>query len=75
MELKGSCRCGAVSFSVQSNTPYPYQLCYCSICRKVGGSGYAINLMAWNETLKVTGRAISLAPLTAASNQARPFWR
>ena len=53
--LQGSCRCGAVSFSVESHTPYPYQLCYCSVCRKVGGSGYAINLGADFRTLEVQG--------------------
>ena len=32
--------------------------CYCSICRKTGGGGgYAINLGAKTETLKVTGAA------------------
>ena len=42
MLLKGSCHCGAVRFSVQSETPYPYMYCYCSICRKTaGGGGYA----------------------------------
>ena len=55
--LRGSCRCGAVSFSVESHTQFPYQLCYCSICRKTaGGGGYAINLMADASTLEVTGR-------------------
>lgn len=55
--LEGSCRCGAVRFGVESNTPVPYQLCYCSICRKQqGGGGYAINLGADYATLKVTGR-------------------
>ena len=45
MTLTGSCRCGAVRFTVDSHTPVPYQLCYCSICRKTaGGGGYAINL-------------------------------
>jgi hypothetical protein len=24
MRLEGSCRCGAISFSVDSHTPYPY---------------------------------------------------
>jgi hypothetical protein len=57
MLLEGSCRCGAVSFSVQSHTPYPYQLCYCSICRKTaGGGGYAINIMGDVSTLKVRGK-------------------
>ena len=32
IKLEGSCRCGAVHFTVQSHTPCPYQLCYCTIC-------------------------------------------
>ncbi len=57
MLLKGSCHCGAVKFSVRTRNPYPYQLCYCSICRKTqGGGGYAINLSGDAATLKVTGR-------------------
>ena len=55
--LEGSCRCGAVSFGVRSHAPYPYQLCYCTICRKTaGGGGFAINLSADAATLKVKGR-------------------
>ena len=54
--LHGSCRCGAVRFSLDSHTPVPYQLCYCSICRKTaGGGGYAINIMGDATTLKVRG--------------------
>lgn len=57
LALRGSCRCAAVRFSVESRAPYPYQLCYCSICRKTaGGGGYAINLMGDAATLKVEGR-------------------
>ena len=57
MQLKGSCHCGAVSFSVHSAHPYPFNLCYCSICRKTaGGGGYAINLGADFESLQVEGR-------------------
>lgn len=56
-KLEGSCRCGAVRFSLESHTPYPYQLCYCSICRKTaGGGGFAINIMGDAKTLKVRGR-------------------
>jgi len=58
MRLEGSCRCGAISFSVDSHTPYPYQRCYCSICRKsAGGGGYAINIMGLADTLKVKGKS------------------
>jgi hypothetical protein len=57
IRLDGSCRCGAVRFSVSSHTPHPYQLCYCTICRKTaGGGGYAINLMALSGTLAITGK-------------------
>ncbi|MGF1625643.1 MAG: GFA family protein [Alphaproteobacteria bacterium] len=57
MTLKGSCRCGAVRFSLASHTPQPYMRCYCSICRKTaGGGGYAINLAATSESLEVEGR-------------------
>ena len=56
IRLEGSCRCGAVRFAVDSHTPQPYQLCYCSICRKTaGGGGYAINLMGAADTLTITG--------------------
>jgi hypothetical protein len=41
---------------VESETPYPYQACYCSICRKTaGGGGYVINLGADADTLEVEG--------------------
>ncbi len=56
MQLEGSCHCGAVRFTVQSHTPQPYMLCYCSICRKTaGGSGAAINLMGEASTLAIEG--------------------
>ena len=60
--LEGSCRCDAVHFSVESHTPYPYQLCYCSICRKTaGGGGFTINIMGAARTLTVKGgRAIRI---------------
>src|SRR5580765_5280212 len=55
--LKGSCRCNAVRFEVESHTPVPFMLCYCSICRKQqGGGGFAINLGAAYETLNIRGK-------------------
>lgn len=57
MQLEGSCHCGKVSFSLHSQHPYPYQRCYCSICRKTqGGGGYAINLSGDSATLTVRGK-------------------
>ncbi len=56
MKLEGSCHCGKVSFGLESEHPYPFNLCYCSICRKTaGGGGYAINLGGDFSTLQVTG--------------------
>lgn|SRR6056297_1293549 len=57
MQLKGSCHCGCVHFTVHSAHPYPFNQCYCSICRKTaGGGGYAINLGADYSTLHVEGK-------------------
>lgn len=57
MQLQGSCHCGAVVFSLSSAHPYPYQRCYCSICRKTqGGGGFSINLSGDAHSLIVTGR-------------------
>ena len=52
MMLEGSCHCGAVRFKVSSPHPYPFNVCYCRICRKTAGAGgSAINLSADNATL------------------------
>lgn len=57
MHLDGSCHCGAVSFALESKHPYPFNLCYCSICRKTAGSGgFAINLGGEASSLQVQGR-------------------
>ncbi len=56
MHLEGSCHCNAVRFQLDSPHPYPFNLCYCSICRKTsGGGGYAINLGGRYDTLKIEG--------------------
>jgi hypothetical protein len=57
MRLEGSCHCCAVRFALDSRHPYPFNLCYCSICRKTaGGGGFAINLGGAAASLQVTGR-------------------
>ena len=56
MLLNGSCHCRRVTFSIESAHPYPFNLCYCSICRKTAGSGgYGINLGGEAASLKVNG--------------------
>jgi hypothetical protein len=45
-----------VRFTVESPHPYPFNLCYCSICRKTqGGGGFSINLSARSDSLAVEG--------------------
>ena len=57
MRLEGSCHCQSVRFSLESKHPYPFNLCYCSICRKTqGGGGFSINLGGDADSLEVTGR-------------------
>jgi hypothetical protein len=57
MLLEGSCHCGAVRFRLRSPHPYPFNLCYCSVCRKTaGGGGFAINLGGEAGSLEVDGR-------------------
>ena len=57
-DLRGSCHCGAVRFTVFSRAAVPYMRCYCSICRKTaGGGGYAINLGGDHASLEIEGEA------------------
>lgn len=55
MRLVGSCQCGKVHFRVESETPYPFLYCYCTICRKTSGAA-TCNVMGRRETLRVTGK-------------------
>ena len=68
IQLEGSCHCGAVSFRVGTETPYPFNFCYCSICRKTaGGGGYAINIMGLYDTIEINGEE-NLATYQALKN-------
>ncbi len=56
MKLEGSCHCQAVRFTLESRHPYPFNLCYCSVCRKTAGSGgFGINLSGDYRTLEIHG--------------------
>src|SRR5262249_46891641 len=56
MLLEGSCQCGKVRFRVESETPYPFMICYCSICRKTTGGLAGCNIMGKRDTLDVNGK-------------------
>ncbi len=54
MLLEGSCHCQAVRFRVRCPHPYPFNVCYCGICRKTGGGGgSAINIGADAASLEI----------------------
>lgn len=55
MQLEGSCHCRKVRFAVESETPYPFMYCHCSICRKTSGL-FGVNIMGLRRTLRVRGR-------------------
>lgn len=56
MKLEGSCHCRSVTFSVTSRHPYPFNRCYCSICRKTAGAGgFAVNIEGDYDTFVVDG--------------------
>ena len=70
--LEGSCQCGAVEFTVESNTPVPYQLCACSICRKCGGYSGSVNLGGHSSSLKVTKGEQHLKKYVAVRDRGKP---
>lgn len=73
MKLEASCHCKAVRFTVECPHPAPYNLCYCSICRKTaGGGGYAINLGALADTLQVEGES-DVRRYKSSENHERAF--
>ena len=73
MKLEGSCHCGAVRFTVEAPHPYPFNLCYCSICRKTaGGGGFAINLGALSRYAGGDRRRAHPELQTPAWTTARP---
>ncbi|KZZ05178.1 aldehyde-activating protein [Oleibacter sp. HI0075] len=49
-EYKGSCLCGAVTFSIKGQFDSFY-LCYCSYCQKDSGSAHAANLFSQSAVL------------------------
>ena len=66
-DLLGSCQCGKVHFSVESETPVPFLFCFCSICRKTGGAAFGCNIMGVRATLRVRGKT----PLRAYNARVR----
>ncbi|MBT5265525.1 MAG: GFA family protein [Rhodospirillaceae bacterium] len=76
MHIEASCHCGAVRFSCEAYAPAPYLRCHCSICRKLGGGGgYAINLGARAESLRVEGEEHLSSYVVKGNTAERKFCR
>jgi hypothetical protein len=75
MLLSGSCHCGKVSFKLVSRHPYPFNICYCEICRKTaGGGGYAVNLGGEASSLDVEGeKYLSIYKATLVDKDVGPY--
>ena len=72
MKVTGSCSCGAVKFTLDSNTPQPYMRCYCSICRKTaGGGGNAWRYLLWPANDSATPESIDGACGAATTGASR----
>ncbi|KAK2861206.1 hypothetical protein FQN49_004439 [Arthroderma sp. PD_2] len=72
MKLEGSCQCGGVEFTLDSHTPVPYQLCACSICRKVGGYMGSINLGGVNKSLNILKGKDLIKKYNAIKDRGKP---
>eukprot|EP00898_Chlorokybus_atmophyticus_P006522 jgi/Chlat1/6871/Chrsp51S06545 len=73
--LKGSCHCGAVSFTCATTMPYPFMVCHCPSDRKTAGF-YCINLSSEATSLQVSGsnpsaKKVYRAPLRVVCGECR----
>lgn len=68
--IRGSCLCGGVRFEIE-RAAGPFELCHCSRCRKVSGSGFLawlgvrredFRLLQGEELIRTYERPISEAP-------------
>ena len=72
MRLQGSCHCGAVRFELDCPHPYPFNLCYCSICAKTNGSGgFGINIGGRYDTLKILSGESNISVYRAMMTDAK----
>jgi hypothetical protein len=68
-ELKGSCRCGAVQYTISAD-PIFTGICHCTSCRKSTGSAYSTVMGVPTAAVTVTGSTTQFDDI-ADSGQAR----
>ncbi|KAI8872650.1 hypothetical protein GQ42DRAFT_65318 [Ramicandelaber brevisporus] len=72
-KFEGSCACGSVHYTAETDTPAPYLKCYCSICRKSAGSGgYAVFIRTLGSKFNITSGHASIGHYRAAKDSSLP---
>lgn len=61
-----------MTYTVDTHTPVPYQLCACSICRKVGGYSGSVNLGAIASTLDIKTGSEQIRKYKAIASRGTP---
>jgi hypothetical protein len=54
MSLKGSCLCGSVRYTVDTEIIHA-ENCHCTMCRKAHGAAFSSNALVASKTLQVLG--------------------
>ena len=62
--LKGSCRCGAVSYEIASSGDLPVYCCHCLDCQKWSGSAFAEQGVVREDAIKIEG-PVTRSPVTS----------
>lgn len=66
--LKGSCLCGKVSFSI-ADQPHMTANCHCLSCQKTSGAGHAFHLMFNTDQVEITGETRGYTWTADSGNQ------
>lgn len=70
-EVKGSCHCGAVSYTVHGDIVSVVN-CHCGLCRSLSGTAFASYVVVREPELSLRGRD-SLASYTATDKSTKHF--
>ena len=65
--LKGSCQCGAVTYTVSAEPLFTYA-CHCHSCQKRTGSAFSMGLVIATETLELEGALTTWSRVSEQGN-------
>lgn len=64
MVLEGGCRCGAVRYTFEAETPPPVYACHCHQCQRWSGSAFSLQALIPEAALCVTGPVVTYEKVT-----------